>query len=223
MPLPSAFDRLRSFTKTVSKDLFGADKKACDQFDSFERLIQAFGSDGRAYTTAYLCFQERYIGVARQVARNFGGRDEEVVEALDDALIAVWQRIRQNYRFADEAHFRNFVWRVLKNKLIDQQRVRPGPLVVDVDGLAIANSTNPDVDYVLMDEAVTMGLQNIPKGCREKLLWVATGYSYAEIAAWKNSNPDGMKHQIRECREKLKVELLKLGITVDWPRKQSQK
>ncbi|WP_288423085.1 sigma-70 family RNA polymerase sigma factor [uncultured Spirosoma sp.] len=223
MPISSAFDRFRSFTKTVRDGLLGVVQSPCDQFQSFEVLLQAFSSDGRIYTAAYLCFQERYLGVARQVARNFRGHDEEVMEALDDVLIAVRQRIRKNHLFTDEAHFRSFVWRVLKNKLIDRVRDRRGPIVVDVTGLEEPQSIDPDVDYLLMNEAVMAGLQKISAGCRQKLLWVATGHSYQDIADQTKGDARWIKHQIRECRAKLKAELVKLGIEVDWPRNAKNK
>ena len=84
----------------------------------------------------------------------------------------------------------------------------------DVDG-------DSEAAYWLANETVARALQGITPDCQKKLLWVAEEVPYTEIANRLKIDPQYIKQAILACRKKLKAELLKLGITVNWPRKKN--
>ena len=172
------------------------------------------------------CLYNRHLGVAQQVSRRFRHLPEETItDALLDVLIGVYQRIRNGRTVVtDHAHLRNYVRRALQNRLStvwkNEQRL-PFLYTDEMDfRLPAADAdSDPEAAYWLANEVVARALQGITPECQKKLLWVADEMPYAEIAHRLNIEPNYIKQAVSACRKKLKAELLKLGVTVNWPKK----
>jgi RNA polymerase sigma factor (sigma-70 family) len=202
--------------------------KPNEPYARLEVLLAAMAHPDKAvYDPAFRYLMERFEPMARRVKRNFPTlHPNEALDALGMALASLRVRMeRYGQTFETDEHLTNYVRKAVEYSLMSSlKKDRAMPLTFDpTEGFRDSNGTSlpPEVDQVLALQAVQQALTAISQKCQEKLMMVQQGLSYQEIGAALGIVEQSVKTGVMRCRAELKAELLKLGITVDWPRNTS--
>lgn len=170
---------------------------------------------------AFGALVERHYQAARRVALaalvNAGDADE----AVQEACLTAWRRIRT---LDDPAAFRSWLLRITWHKSLDRRRSLAGWLrrwrapgwPDDSDLLAAVPGSGADPATALMDrerdEIVARTIRSLPSRLRDPFLLAASGeHRYEEIAALLAIPVGTVKWRMSEARRVLKEKLTRLG------------
>lgn len=139
-------------------------------------------------------------------ARSMGMSHDGALDLVQDALVRAFVRIRQ---CRNPAHFRAWVFRILRNLLIDYSRDvrrREVPLDALSNSLAVEAPGRSDEGA-----AIARALGELPELLREAfLLKHDADYSYEEIAEITGSGVSAVKMRVHRAREQLREALQSL-------------
>jgi len=117
-------------------------------------------------------YRKNYAKVERYILNNNGNSDESK-DIYQEAFIAVWRNIQLNrFQPHDETSLDGYLYRVAKNKWIDQlrasKRVQVVPLTEDVNDVAADTAAvNEEQDYFL--DRIKENLKLLGDNCRDVL------------------------------------------------------
>jgi RNA polymerase sigma-70 factor, ECF subfamily len=166
-----------------------------------ELAMLAANGDDRAFEM----LAERYRGFMYAVCRSVTRDDQDAVDALQDALLAAWQRIGS---FEGRSSVRTWLYRVAANAAVDEVR-RRAQRNDQPEAVAGERATPFDLEAVVVaKQTVGWALAKLPPHFRQAVvLRELYGMSYLEMAELLDIPIDTVKSRISRGRRAL-AELL---------------
>lgn len=159
-------------------------------------------------------YTTNYPAVAQYVRKN-SGSDEDARDIYQEAFVAVWRNIRlDKFTESDQASLSGYIFRIAKNKWIDQLRSRKTRQVVDlgeerINGIP-ADQVSPETHEFL--DAVKHQFGSLGARCRDLLnRFYYRRQSIRQIAAEFNWTEPTAKNNKYRCLQELRT-LVKMKV-----------
>jgi len=159
---------------------------------------------------AYGMLVTRHQDVLYRHARGMGIDHDTSLDLVQDAFVKGYTSLASCH---EPAHFRAWVFRILRNLCLDHLK--------NVRRLSVPLSSVPETDVMTTDDAakseLTHALQSaldkLPQSMREAfLLKHDAGYTYEELAEMTNTTPSAVKMRVHRARETLRDFLVAHGV-----------
>lgn len=170
------------------------------ELDDLTLVVRAQEGDVRAFEVLVRRHQRQLYRLAMRLL----GNSNDAEEAVQDAFVAAWRRLRG---FRGDAAFSSWMYRIVTNRCLALLRTRPP--VVSLDDLG--DQPGPDGDSPERaaetgdrSTALNRALHNLPT--EQRTCWVLRelhGLSYVEIAAIIGVSPDAVRGRLYRARTTL--------------------
>lgn len=155
-----------------------------------------------------------YPGVERFITQNNGNTDD-ARDIYQEAFLAVWRNVRlQRFSPADEQEYAAYLFRVAKNKWIDQLRANKHKYMVALtndEQLSPANGTDQQETDQYID-AVKKHYTGLGEKCRELLsMFYFQKLSLKKIAAFFSWTEPSAKNNKYRCIKQLRELIINKG------------
>lgn len=173
-----------------------AERRVYRRTDEHQLILWAQEGDERAFRALI----EPYRPMLQSVCGRIAGGRSETEDAIQVALLAVWQNIG---RFEHRSKFSTWLFRVCHNAALGIVRKRVPEPASDVFHEPLSTATTPDAKVSDVD-AVRWALSKIPPDFRAALvLREYTQMTYAEIAETQGIRVETVKTRIARARHAL--------------------
>jgi RNA polymerase sigma factor (TIGR02999 family) len=142
----------------------------------------------------------------RKLARNYmrAERGSHTLQATAVVHEAFLRLVQANVALQDRAHFFALASRLMRHVLVDhaksRSRAKRNPALRDVDGGERADSPQPDVDIIALDDALESLVKFEPRLAQVVELHYFGGMTYDEIAAAMGASVATVHRDIRLAR-----------------------
>lgn len=165
---------------------------------------------------AFGALVEQHHRAARRVALVATGNLADADEAVQEACLTAWRRLRS---LDDPAAFRSWLLRIAWRKAVDRRRSVTAVwkrLVAGVEAEEVAATHSVPADRQMLDRerdrAIARTIRSLPSRLRDPLLLVAAGdHRYEDIAALLQIPLGTVKWRVSEARRLVRLKLERLG------------